>query len=181
MIATRRQGLALAMLVTFGLLAWMAARDGSGRHAPEQARAARQNALAAALPSSAHQAAALAADRPSAGPGLTRDPLTDTATDPFGVVSFLPPQPKVVVLPPPPPPPEKPTAPPFPYRYFGRIVDLNGNAVTYLTRNDELIPIRVQDVLDSVYRIDSISATQIVATYLPLDEKVALSTESAAH
>ncbi|MFM9437293.1 hypothetical protein ACFDR9_004380 [Janthinobacterium sp. CG_23.3] len=41
--------------------------------------------------------------------------------------------------PPLPPAPVKPVAPPFPFLYFGRMVDVNGKLVTYLTRDDVLI------------------------------------------
>ena len=80
-------------------------------------------------------------------------------------------KPKVEVAPPPPP---KPTAPPVPYTLFGRLRDVNGKVVVYLARDGELLPIRVGQQLHNTYTVDSISQTEIVLTYLPLQEKQVL-------
>lgn len=112
-----------------------------------------------------------------AGRLAERDPLVESATDLFRAVSFLPPPPKSLPAPPPPPPP-KPSAPSFPYAYFGRMVDINGKTVTYLTRGDALIPIQAQQLLDNTYRIDAVTETQIVVTYVPLEEKIVIAVQS---
>lgn len=111
---------------------------------------------------------------------LSPDPLMPPQVDPFRSISFLPPPPKViapVIVAPPPPP--KPVAPTFPYAYFGRMMDINKKNVTYLSRDDALIPIRQGEVLDNAFRIDEIGATQIVVTYLPLDEKISIAIRAA--
>ncbi len=107
------------------------------------------------------------------------DSLENSTIDLFRIVSFLPPPPKAVA-PPPPPPPPKPVAPAFPYQYFGTMVDVNGKLVTYLTRNNMLIPIHSKETLDNEYHIDSLSDSQIVITYLPLKEKTTITIKSAA-
>ncbi|CDG81977.1 hypothetical protein [Janthinobacterium agaricidamnosum] len=170
----RRQGLALAALLTLVLVGWTAWRD-----------VQRQDA--AALP--AHGAvrpgpapASINADGAVGVADTPRDPLVEAGGDPFRVVTFLPPPPKLAPAPPPPPPaPVKPGAPPFPYQYFGRMVNIDGQLLTYLTRDNALIPIRAKETLDNTYRIDSISETLIVMTYLPLNEKVEIATRSAVN
>lgn len=166
MKATRHRLLALAALATFALAAWTAAYE-----RPEPVPVAPPTA--AALSTGTGRAIGM----PNQGKALDRDPLIDADDDPFRVVSFLPPQ---AAAPPAPPPlpPAKPTAPPFPFRYFGKMVDVNGNPVTYLARDDELIPIRVNDVLQDAYRIDAMDQNQIVVTYLPLNEKMTISIDS---
>jgi hypothetical protein len=110
------------------------------------------------------------------------DAWPDLARDPFGPPPAppAPPPPPVVAAPPPPPPP-KPTAPPLPYRYFGRMADVNGQAISYLSRGEELLPVRENDVLDQVYRVEKVDASQIVLVYLPLDERTTISVPPAAN
>lgn len=113
---------------------------------------------------------------------LDRDPIAEASIDPFKVVSFAPkPVKTVAVTLPPSPPPPKPVAPSFPYKYFGRIVDIDGHVQTYLSSGDTLVAVHEQDVLGQVYRIDTIGRTQIDVTYLPLGEKMMLATPSASH
>ncbi|HYD82128.1 MAG TPA: hypothetical protein VEC06_20170 [Paucimonas sp.] len=173
-----RRGYALALAATVALVAWNAWDGGAGASdsaavvEPEPRRPA-----PGATPGAGLHAAPGRSVRAGMDEELAKEPLVESDVDPFKVVSFLPPPPKVAA---PPPPPPKPTAPPFPYRYFGRMVGVDGKLVTYLTRNDELIPIREQDVLDNAYRIDSIGDTQIVVTYLPLEEKAIVPAQPAA-
>lgn len=171
----RRNLVWMAALLTLILVAWTAWRDAG--NAVSEASTPRRQALPAAPPTLAVAAPAEAAGAGSAAenPALDRDPIIEASTDPFKAVSFLPPPPKAVaVVPPPVPPAPKPVAPAFPYKYFGRIVGIvgiDGKTQTYLSRGDALVAVRERDVLDQVYRIDTIGATQIGVTYLPLDEK----------
>lgn len=68
-------------------------------------------------------------------------------------------------------PPPKPTAPPVPYTFFGRMRDVDGNVLIYLTREGELTPVKAGQTLHNTYKVEAISATEIVLTYLPLNEK----------
>ncbi len=171
---TRRHGLVLAAMVTMMLVAWTAWRD-----SPDlPASSARVPHAAKSVDVVTGQPAATAARGE-----FDRDPLLEATADPFQVVTFFPPQPKFVAPPPPalPPAPVKPVAPPFPFLYFGRMVDVNGKLVTYLTRDDVLIPIRAKETLDNVYRIDAMTETEIVVTHLPSNEKVTITTQSASN
>lgn len=81
-------------------------------------------------------------------------------------------------VPPPPPkpqPPPKPTAPPLPFAYMGKLQE-EGSArvVVYLSQGDRAYSVSAGDVIDNTYRVDSIDATQIVMTYLPLTIKQTL-------
>lgn len=58
------------------------------------------------------------------------------------------------------------------------MVDINGNTITYLYRDDALIPIHPQQLLDNSYRIEAVTETQIVMTYVPLEEKIVIAVQS---
>lgn len=160
---------ALSTLVLCVLTAW---RDNSGLVIPVE-RGATPKQIAAIAPASLRAETTKGEQKQL----LDRDPLPETTTDLFRLVSFQPPPPKAEPLPPPPPPP-KPTAPAFPYTYFGRMVDINGNTITYLSRDDALIPIHPQQLLDNSYRIEAVTETQIVVTYVPLEEKIVIAVQS---
>ena len=170
-VPKRRQALWAAALLTLALCGWTAWREQQGVVGAAERGAARRPAVS--------PGASVRSSLPASEPGglLERDPLVESATDLFRAVSFLPPPPKSLPAPPPPPPP-KPSAPSFPYAYFGRMVDINGKTVTYLTRGDALIPIQAQQLLDNTYRIDAVTETQIVVTYVPLEEKIVIAVQS---
>ena len=75
---------------------------------------------------------------------------------------------------------EKPSAPPFPYHFFGRMVDIDGNMLTFFIRDGNLIPVREGTVLDEEYHIDLVSESHVQVTYLPLNERLAIVLPSAA-
>jgi hypothetical protein len=56
--------------------------------------------------------------------------------------------------------------PAFPYAYAGRKLE-GDRTEAYLTRDDYAHLVRAGDTLDGVYRIESISATQLVVIHLP--------------
>ncbi len=110
-----------------------------------------------------------------------RQPWTAASADPFRSVSFAPPPPApVAVQAPAPVAAEKPVTPPFPYQFFGRMVDVNGKTLTFLIRDGSLVPVQQGEVLDGSYRIDAASDTQLMVTYLPLNEQSTLTLQSAA-
>jgi hypothetical protein len=78
-------------------------------------------------------------------------------------------QQEVVELTPPPPPPP----PPMPFRYLGRYQDAV-QKVVFLQQNDQNLVVRVGDVLDGKYKVDSINATTLSLTYLPLNQPQSL-------
>jgi hypothetical protein len=63
--------------------------------------------------------------------------------------------------------PAAPTAPAFPYAIAGTLVDGDGLMVVFAKQNQDFV-VRVGDVLDGDYRIDSIDRQSITVTYLPL-------------
>lgn len=160
----------LGATVFAGWLAWAISTDDS----PSLVQATVSNRTAPAAydvdgidaPSSLTDSASISSEVKDAVKQSTNHP------DPFHPVSFI--------LPPPPPPPvvasvpAKPTAPSFPYRYFGRVATGVGETF-YLVRDDTLIPIAPAQVLDNVYRIDSVTPSEIRITYLPLHETTILS------
>jgi len=66
----------------------------------------------------------------------------------------------------------KPTAPPLPFQYFGRLTE-NGKTEVYVMRGDELISIAAGEKLGD-YRVDKVSESSIAFTYLPLKTKQTL-------
>jgi len=169
-LPSRRQGLWLAVLLTAALCGWTAWREQEGFALSTEAAIPRRQAAATAPLEQVSNTG-------EAGALLERDPLVESKTDLFRFISFQPPAPKALP-PPPPPPPPKPSAPTFPYQYFGRMVDVDGRTVTYLTRGDTLIPIHARQLLDNTYRIDAVTETQIVVTYVPLEEKIVIAVQT---
>jgi hypothetical protein len=79
---------------------------------------------------------------------------------------------------PPPPPvsaraPERPTAPPLPFSFFGRLVD-DGTTVVFLNRQDDIYAVKAGDTIDGAYRIEEINGSAVVLTYLPLKQRQTL-------
>lgn len=109
---------------------------------------------------------------------LVRADAVEPEQDPFAGKSWY-------VPPPPPPPPKaqeapRPTAPPLPFKYMGRMQEEGGQTVIYLTQGRRAYSVGQGDTIDGVYRLESISQDQVVLTYLPLDIRQSLSAGSAA-
>lgn len=105
---------------------------------------------------------------------LARAEASEPEQDPFAGKSWY-------VPPPPPPPakvtvtePPKPTAPPLPFGYMGRMQEEGSAAVVYLTQGTRAYSVKQGDTIDGTYRVDDISRTQVALTYLPLDIKQTL-------
>ncbi len=86
----------------------------------------------------------------------------------FGTQSWLPPPP-VEVKPKNPLPPPPPTAPPLNFKYLGKKLE-DGIWEVYLARGDASFIARPQSVIDSNYRVESITQNALVLTYLPLNQ-----------
>jgi hypothetical protein len=125
--------------------------------------------------------AATERDHTLAMPARTRV-VPDSKGDAFAVLSWLPPPPPVrVVPPPPPPPPPAPVAPPLPYTFVGLIEKGAGKPQAFIAKGDALLVVSSGDLLDgNTYRVDSLSAQQIVITYLPLNTPQTLSISGTA-
>jgi hypothetical protein len=84
-----------------------------------------------------------------------------------------PPQPPASTLPPP-----QPTAPLLSFTYIGKMI--NGNEVTlFLYKNDRQYTVKANDVLDDSYRVDQITDSSVVLTYLPMNIQQTLNINSA--
>lgn len=123
-----------------------------------------------------------AAPEASAGPdgaatreGLAalRPPLSaESANDPFTVLSWLPP--------PPPPPPAvapapvpqpPPSAPALPFVYLGTLNPDAARPQVFISNGDRLLIVSPGEVIDGMYRFESIAATGALFTYLPLNQQ----------
>lgn len=99
----------------------------------------------------------------------TRMPLPGTGADPFA----LPPPPP----PPAPPPvvaspPSTPQRPLFPYQYFGRLTNANGDLDTYLQRDGQLIALRQGLSLEPGFIVESVTEAQVVIRHHPTGDIV---------
>ncbi|RQS11236.1 hypothetical protein [Burkholderia sp. Bp8998] len=132
--------------------------------APARARIAAASHAAAPAPAS-HEAAATPRERLAA----LRAPVSvDAAHDPFTASSWLPPPP--VVPPPPETRPAPPTAPPVPFVYLGQQDARSAKPQVFLGNGDQLLIVSPGDVIDSQYRVESVSESNVVLTYLPLNQ-----------
>ena len=112
---------------------------------------------------------------------LQRGPQMDPSSDPFGTRDFrpLPPKPKglaaagtTVALPPPPPPPP-PQAPPLPFMYMGRLAEDQSTTV-FLTAGDRNLVVKPGDVIDNTYKVEQVTDSAVVLTYLPMNQRQTL-------
>jgi hypothetical protein len=109
---------------------------------------------------------------------LRRDARAVKPQDAFASRSWYVPPP-----PAPPPPPVKrepatPSAPPFPFTYLGRYAE-SGDTVYFLVKEDRILTVRPGDVLDGGYRVEGITGSKLGLTYVPLDIRHDLDTETA--
>lgn len=127
---------------------------------------------AAAAPARADPLQLVAIARP-------KRPGDDVVVDLFPGRSWTPPPapPAPVAAAPAPPPP--PTAPALPYAYVGRVEAPDEKAVVYLARGDRMLTATEGDVLDQVYRVESLGESEIVFTYIPLAQKQVLRIDAA--
>jgi len=177
-ITRRTASFGAALIATLGMCAWTALYDDSGATADTTAVAPGRS-----RPAAVHVASLV--DVPASQTPFERDPLVDAAIDPFAPVSFVP-QPPVaapvertvatVIV----PPPSAPVAPPFPYRYVGRMTGIDGKTGVYIASDQELLQVRAGQTVAGTFRIDTIDDRQIALTYLPLEERVILPTPTAA-
>jgi len=71
-----------------------------------------------------------------------------------------------------------PTAPALPFQFVGRMGDRDDLQV-FLQSGEKLYVVRKGDVIDSTYRLDSVSANELDLVYLPLHQSQTLSVGSA--
>lgn len=94
---------------------------------------------------------------------LNRQPLPEDVKDMFAGKSWYVAPPSVNSA--------KPSAPPVPYVYIGKLAEQGEKAVILLTKQDRSYAVREGDVLDNIYRVDEVRAPLMTLTYLPLNIK----------
>jgi hypothetical protein len=131
----------------------------AGRERPTLELApARPAAPAAAAPQALDlDKLALRAEHPDAKKGV----------DPFAPRSFSPPAGAAA-----PAKPEKPVAPPLPFRYLGRMIE-DGKLNVFLAHGEESLSVRAGSRIGE-YRVDKVTDSEVVFTYLPLKTKQSL-------
>ncbi|KVQ00045.1 hypothetical protein WJ96_35800 [Burkholderia ubonensis] len=147
------------------------ARPVAGHRAPPS-RASAQAASAASAAAAA-SSAQVDAPTPAATPreklAALRAPVSvESANDPFTASSWLPPSPVEAPLPIARPAP--PTAPPVPFTYVGELDAKADKPQVFLSNGDQLLIVSPGDVIDGQYRVDAVSASNVVLTYLPLNQ-----------
>lgn len=90
--------------------------------------------------------------------------------DPFAQKSFAPPEAKARERAAPPP---KPTAPPLPFAYLGKVIE-DGKLSVFLARGGENLSVSPGDTIGGEYRVDAVTESEIRFTYLPLKTQQSL-------
>lgn len=105
-----------------------------------------------------------------------RAPLSvESTNNPFAASSWLPPPPPVEV----PVVPEvrapAPTAPPVPFTYLGELDAKAAKPQVFLSNGERLLIVSPGEVVDDQYRVESVSESDVVLTYLPLNQTQSVS------
>jgi hypothetical protein len=70
-------------------------------------------------------------------------------------------------------PPPKPTAPPLPFTFLGRLTD-KGTTTVFVAYNGKNLNLREGDTAAELYRVERVTATEVVFRYEPLAERQVL-------
>lgn len=97
----------------------------------------------------------------------------------FGSRTWYAPLPLVPVSSMAPPPPPPPSAPPLAFTFLGRMID-RGEVTVFLSKGGRQYTVKVNDILDDTYRVDKITVTNAVLTYIPLNIQQSLAFNSTA-
>ena len=108
-----------------------------------------------------------------------RGSVAEPDNEAFGPRSFRPAPAKVKGTPaaaalaaPPPPPPQ---APPLPFAYIGRLAE-DRDITVFLAMGERNLVVKPGDVIDNTYKLEEVSDSALVLTYLPLSQRQTLST-----
>jgi hypothetical protein len=66
-----------------------------------------------------------------------------------------------------------PSAPALPFRYLGKAIE-DGKLTVFLMKGNDSYSVHSKQALDEQYRVDKVTETQVVFTYLPLKQKQTL-------
>jgi hypothetical protein len=70
-------------------------------------------------------------------------------------------------------PPPKPVAPPLPFKFMGRLID-KGTTTVFVSHNGQSLNLKQGDKAADLYRVEQITASEVVFLYEPLDERQVL-------
>lgn len=102
--------------------------------------------------------------------------LSENEKDVFSIHSWLPPPPR---LPPPLPPLPaqiaKPVPPPLPFSLVGALDEKGVDRRVFLTKGEQLLIVKINDIVEGKYRIDLITESLVELTYLPMNLKQTIS------
>ncbi|AIL61935.1 hypothetical protein [Pseudomonas alkylphenolica] len=163
---TQRRLAWLAFLGAAAVLAWAPGYFFDDESADSQTAVAAADKTAVAASEAAAQAAKPAALKlRDLFPSKNWKPAAQMATVTEQPVAVAP-----VALP--------PAAPALPFQFVGRLDDRDDQRV-FLQSGEKLYVVRRGDVIDDIYRIEHISATELSLVYLPLHLSQTLSVGSA--
>ncbi|MGH8381917.1 hypothetical protein [Pseudomonas sp.] len=163
---TQRRLAWLAFLGSAAVLTWAPGAFFDDESADRQAVVAVTDKTAAAASEAAAQGAKPAVLKlRDLFPSKSWKPLAQMATVTEQPVALAP-----VALP--------PVAPALPFQFVGRLDDRDDQQV-FLQSGEKLYVVRRGDVIDDLYRIEHISATELSVVYLPLHLSQTLSVGSA--
>lgn len=159
-----RQILLAAALAATLVAAFSLEDEPAGRQVAPRERVLRAEAAAPRI-ADREPSPAMPADsaRAAAGnAGSETDAVADQASppDPFRAKSWQPP----------PPPPPRPSAPPLPFKYFGKNVT-GEEQQFFLARNDKYLTVRVGEIIDGQYLLEKSERGRLVFLYQPLQER----------
>jgi len=97
---------------------------------------------------------------------LGDDTKVDRSVDPFAPRSFS------TLVPAQPGKKEKPVAPPLPFRYLGKMLE-DGKLAVFLANGEESLSVSAGQRIGE-YRVDKVTESEVVFTYLPLKTKQSL-------
>ena len=159
----RARRLAFAAAATLAATVWASVQDDDAAATMAPSRPQRRSVA----PASAYESVANTAQPwPDVARVESRAPWKDAA--PQGLVAWGPaPPPPAPPAPPAPPPTASapPQAPDFPYTLIGRLDD--GQARALLTNRTRSFGAKVADVIDGIWRVDSVDADGVTLTWLP--------------
>jgi hypothetical protein len=158
-----RQRILLLLLAAAAL----AALASAGPERAADTRPADEPASPAAVPAAVRSQAAPLARIDEPGRAFQVQPLPE-ALDAFQTRSWQPPPPA-----PKPAPVVKPTAPPLPFAYLGRIEEVGATTV-YLRRGEDVVLAQPKKEIDANYRLEEVTADRLVFLYLPLQQQQVL-------
>jgi len=154
----RRVLLGVAGLATLVVTAWVASMD-----EPAQALAVPAKTVTAGSRDTRPEAAPRRLDLQAVQ--SRTGGFADSMRDPFAPRSWAPPPAASK--------PAAPVAPALPYTYFGRMTE-DGKTLVFLQRGERSYTVGTGDVLENVYRVDDITPTAVILTYLPLKQRQSL-------